>query len=131
VLMHDWWLALLAVSAGRVAYIEQPLVQYRQHGENVVGAEPSNEVGKFMYTPARWHRNVYVARQTIIQANLLAERLYSRSAPIRDSTHELIDVYGKLLTVRSLSRPLVLRKHKIHKQAVLSNMLFMLAMMAL
>lgn len=131
VIMHDWWLAVLAVSAGRVAYIERPLVRYRQHGENVVGAEAANEVGKFMYTSARWRRNVYVARQSIIQAGLLAQRLRSRDVPVRDGVRELIGVYEKLLTIRPLWRPSVLRKHKIHKQAVLSDMLFEMAVMAL
>ncbi|MEQ8954202.1 MAG: glycosyltransferase family 2 protein [Gammaproteobacteria bacterium] len=36
--MHDWWLALVATAFGRVHYMEQSLVQYRQHGANVIGA---------------------------------------------------------------------------------------------
>ncbi|MCG8415391.1 MAG: glycosyltransferase family 2 protein [Pseudomonadales bacterium] len=38
-MMHDWWLALVAAAFGYVYFIPQRLVDYRQHGENVVGAK--------------------------------------------------------------------------------------------
>jgi len=37
-LLHDYWLALVAAAAGRIAVIREPLVAYRQHARNVVGA---------------------------------------------------------------------------------------------
>jgi len=37
-LLHDYWLALVAAAAGRMALVRQPLVAYRQHARNVVGA---------------------------------------------------------------------------------------------
>jgi glycosyltransferase involved in cell wall biosynthesis len=36
--MHDHWLALVAASFGRIDAVATPLVRYRQHGRNVVGA---------------------------------------------------------------------------------------------
>jgi hypothetical protein len=36
--MHDWWLALLASSFGRIGFVARPTVLYRQHGRNTVGA---------------------------------------------------------------------------------------------
>ncbi|MCH2133835.1 MAG: glycosyltransferase family 2 protein [Phycisphaerales bacterium] len=38
--MHDWWLALVAASLGEVTFLETPTVRYRQHGSNQVGAPP-------------------------------------------------------------------------------------------
>jgi len=35
---HDLWLALCAAGAGTVATVDRPLLAYRQHGGNVVGA---------------------------------------------------------------------------------------------
>ncbi|SIO21089.1 glycosyltransferase [Vannielia litorea] len=35
---HDLWLALLATATGRVVRIDEPLVDYRQHAGNAVGA---------------------------------------------------------------------------------------------
>lgn len=39
VLMHDWYLALLAAACGRIGYLDEATIDYRQHGGNVVGAK--------------------------------------------------------------------------------------------
>lgn len=36
--MHDWWIALIAAMFGKVIFIDEKLVLYRQHGNNTVGA---------------------------------------------------------------------------------------------
>ncbi|WP_203662652.1 glycosyltransferase family 2 protein [Lacticaseibacillus sp. 53-4] len=36
--MHDAWAALVASAFGNVIFVDQPLVRYRQHGDNVLGA---------------------------------------------------------------------------------------------
>ncbi len=50
ILMHDWWLALLASSCGRISHFSEPLILYRQHGDNTVGAV---DVKSFKY---RWSK---------------------------------------------------------------------------
>jgi rhamnosyltransferase len=41
-LMHDWWLALLASAFGTIEYSPVALILYRQHGGNSLGAPGSN-----------------------------------------------------------------------------------------
>ncbi len=38
VMHHDWWLLLVAAACGRVGVIDEPLVGYRQHDANLIGA---------------------------------------------------------------------------------------------
>lgn len=38
VFMHDWFIAQTAAAFGRIVYVDAPLVDYRQHGRNVLGA---------------------------------------------------------------------------------------------
>ena len=46
--MHDWWLALIASSTGLIKFDEKTTVKYRQHGTNSVGAsEHSNILNPF------------------------------------------------------------------------------------
>lgn len=42
VLVHDWWLALVAASknAGGICLIHKPLIAYRQHEDNLIGIKP-------------------------------------------------------------------------------------------
>lgn len=37
-LYHDWWIAVNVAYYGYISYIHQPLLRYRQHQSNVVGA---------------------------------------------------------------------------------------------
>jgi len=39
-LVHDHWLTLVAAAVGRIGTIPEPLVDYRQHGGNIIGARP-------------------------------------------------------------------------------------------
>jgi glycosyltransferase involved in cell wall biosynthesis len=38
-IMHDWWLALIAVAFGHLGFVDKPTVLYRQHRSNEVGAK--------------------------------------------------------------------------------------------
>jgi glycosyltransferase involved in cell wall biosynthesis len=37
--MHDWWLALVAAAFGRIGYLRDTTIKYRQHGRNSLGAK--------------------------------------------------------------------------------------------
>lgn len=37
--MHDWWLALVAKGCGELVFIDKPLIKYRQHETNAIGAK--------------------------------------------------------------------------------------------
>ncbi len=37
-LMHDWWIALAAAAFGHIGFADEPLIKYRQHGNNQLGA---------------------------------------------------------------------------------------------
>lgn len=45
VVMHDWWLALVAARFGRLVYDEGATVLYRQHENNAVGARDARGPG--------------------------------------------------------------------------------------
>lgn len=49
--MHDWWLMLNAAIYGKIIYINEPLVLYRQHGDNTLGAVEEK-------TPAAFFRSL-------------------------------------------------------------------------
>lgn len=36
--MHDWWLELVVATFGHIAHITEPTILYRQHSDNLIGA---------------------------------------------------------------------------------------------
>lgn len=38
-IMHDWWLAIIAAAFGKLVFLETPLIHYRQHDNNTIGAK--------------------------------------------------------------------------------------------
>ncbi len=38
IVIHDWWMAFIAATQGPVQYVDKPLILYRQHAGNVIGA---------------------------------------------------------------------------------------------
>ena len=43
---HDWWLALIACGKGKLAFVNESLQLYRQHGDNSIGAEEETGIRK-------------------------------------------------------------------------------------
>jgi glycosyltransferase involved in cell wall biosynthesis len=66
--MHDWWCALIASLCGRIHYIAQPLLDYRQHDANTLGARrfeqlPKHKILRGMIAPEANRNLKRVARQ--------------------------------------------------------------------
>jgi len=91
--MHDWWCALLS-SQGRRHWVPEPLVLYRQHGANQVGAR-SRAVGarlrRMLWDGPRTVRRVRgLGGETLAQAGALRARLNERGldpAPVDGYLH--------------------------------------------
>jgi glycosyltransferase involved in cell wall biosynthesis len=43
--MHDWWIAILAAACGKTGFLPEATIDYRQHGNNVVGAKNVRSLG--------------------------------------------------------------------------------------
>ncbi len=53
IFMHDWFLAQTAAAFGQIVFIPQPLVRYRQHGANAVGASRGRTVSRAVHALRR------------------------------------------------------------------------------
>ena len=66
--MHDWWLALLASAFGKVIYIDKPLLKYRQHMNNVLGAYQKKRTMKRLMdfiTFKNWKKNRSIMQMSV------------------------------------------------------------------
>jgi rhamnosyltransferase len=82
--MHDWWIALIAKSFGKIIFDETPSILYRQHETNVLGA-PNNSFRRYI--------NSYLSGKGLTKVKEFRIKTSSQAA-------EFLNQYGMLLTVR-------------------------------
>lgn len=108
VVMHDHWLALCASVFGHSHYIDEPLVKYRQHGKNVVGAKRIPKSGiSALLDPAflktlsifPWH-----LAQSIEQAKALLDRIELSNVAVAKGDVNTIKAFIMLKEARLVER---------------------------
>ena len=64
-LMHDWYLGLLASAFGNLVYIDEPTELYRQHSSNVLGARTLRKRMKNWVRPISFLPNIGVLSKLV------------------------------------------------------------------
>jgi len=68
-IMHDWWLALLVNCTGRIGFVDEPTILYRQHGENAIGARNARSL---------WHKLRLLRDLKQVRKNITATYLQAQ-----------------------------------------------------
>ena len=89
--VHDEWLGAIAAATGRVDVLEQPLIDYRQHGRNQIGAR-RDTLREKLHKALASRGNTHVERAH--KAQQLMERLEALGAAAKPGLVE--QVRGKL-----------------------------------
>jgi rhamnosyltransferase len=77
VIMHDWWLALCAAALGRILYLPEATVLYRQHGSNAQGSQGlrAGVIDAVRRPVTWWTGSAGLLSRAVNQAHELAQRL--------------------------------------------------------
>jgi len=88
IVMHDWWLALVAAKFGVISFVDESLILYRQHLYNTIGAQRfgiSYLVKKFFHL-----REVALSiKRSRLQANYLSELFFLEE-------RDIVTTFGRL-----------------------------------
>lgn len=113
IIMHDWYLALVAVALGELVYIDQPTHLYRQHDANVLGARTlSKRIKKWLH-PHLWFEKYWgliTASQKQAQ-KLLTENLSAMS----EADKALVTAYVTILEQSKEKRRQILAQYDLRK----------------
>lgn len=114
VLMHDWWIMLVATRFGKVSFINEGTILYRQHEDNGVGARNSNSLLYMLERLLQGNEIKTSLENTRRQASCFAE-LYN------ESDDSLIQRYAQLGRKGKLERLFFYKKNDVKKSTWSKN----------
>lgn len=118
-LMHDWYLALIAAAKGKLVYIDQPTELYRQHEANVFGARTwSKRINSWINPSQSLKKYWWLITSSQKQASYLLE------LDIDNFKKSMIESYVTLIEQPFLTRIELLRKYGFKKNRPFHTFIF-------
>lgn len=108
IIMHDWWAALIATQFGKIRFLEQPQILYRQHEDNSVGAK---QAGSLSYIRKRL-QNIEDIKHSLLLTRVQAAEFEQCFGLWKD---ELVHGYAVIGEQSQRKRRLFYKKHDIQK----------------
>ena len=113
IIMHDWWAALIAAEFGKMYFISEPQILYRQHRNNSVGARGFN-IKYFLNRFLKKGEVEKALRDTEKQALYFSE-LYGLDED------DIISGYGRIRELSKIGRIRFYTKNNIYKKGIIRN----------
>lgn len=118
IIMHDWWMALVANCIGKVLYIDSQTMLYRQHSFNVVGS--SSTIKKIMggYGRKKIMSSIIMASKQ--DAALI--KLYRED--LSNEKFDILNFAANMIYYSRLKRMKGLKTNNIFKSGFIRNLFF-------
>jgi len=116
--MHDRWLGLVASKFGKIDYVDEALIKYRQHAQNSIGANGSGID--------------YIINKIFTSMNLMPHQEQAKAfleiyrESLDGETIEMLEEFTSLESKSFWQKRKILLKYKILKQGFLRNLGLML-----
>ncbi|HEP1820123.1 TPA: glycosyltransferase family 2 protein [Streptococcus suis] len=119
ILMHDWYLALLASALGKLVFIDRPGELYRQHADNVLGARTLPKRFK------KWIRpHILFKVYWDLIKNSQKQASYLLDLPLKKTDRELVQAYVSIMDKPLIERFKTLRKYGLSKNKAFHTLVF-------
>lgn len=126
IIMHDWYLAVLATAIGKLVYIDQPGELYRQHDNNVLGARTfTKRLKTWLSGPSKMLEKYW----WLIHASQAQADKILQENELGDEQEAVIRNYIALERLPLSQRIRVLRQYKYAKNKWFHTMIFRLLIM--
>ncbi|EHJ52845.1 glycosyltransferase family 2 protein [Streptococcus macacae] len=119
IIMHDWYLALLAASLGKLIYLDVPTELYRQHDSNVLGARTwSKRLKNWLRPDQLFAKYWWLITASQKQAKLLL------AFDLSKEKRQLVEAYVTLLEQSFVKRINLLRQYGFAKNRAFHTFVF-------
>lgn len=115
IMMHDWFLAVLASACGKNEFLPETTVDYRQHGHNTLGASNSRSLS---YVKSRLSQRII--RASVFSGTRQAEailRCYARHIP--EANRKILAAYASLPRKNWFARRCTYLKYGFFKKGLI------------
>lgn len=121
--MHDWWLGLCIAAFGKLDYLNEPTLLYRQHGKNDTGAKPYN-LRLLFKRSISITKEIFVQEKmkSVRQASLFLERYSDRLPPQKK---DAIRGFIEFQDATFFKKGYLMFKWRIFRTGILRNLLLL------
>ena len=117
--MHDWFIALTAAAFGHIVFLDEPLVRYRQHGVNVMGASRQTLLQRGMKALGAWQKGKERIALTYRHTRAFRE---AYGALLPDEAAAVIDRYLATERMGKIRRVMAVRRGGYTMQSRITRM---------
>ncbi|MCF6172208.1 MAG: glycosyltransferase family 2 protein [Campylobacteraceae bacterium] len=120
-IMHDWWIGLVASKFGKIAYIDEPLIKYRQHSGNSIGAKRFGYLSIFMKFYKIFFKNELYLKHMGVNIKQAKAFLEMHREKLDIQTIEMLKDFTNIESKPFLQRRKILLKYRLIKQGLSRN----------
>ena len=120
-IMHDWWLGLVASKFGKIAYVDEPLIKYRQHDKNSIGAKGFSYLAVWMKFYKIFVKNELYLKHLLVNISQTKAFLDRYRNVLDKDTVTMLEEFTTIGSKSFLQKRKILVKYKLLKQGILRN----------
>ena len=114
-IMHDWWIGLVATTFGKIGFIEESTMKYRQHGKSDTGAKTYDY--KFIINKLKKLGDINVDKN-ISQAK---EFLEDYKEELDEESKIILEDFSSIKEKPYLQRVSIILKYRLFKYGIIRN----------
>ncbi|WP_341418211.1 glycosyltransferase family 2 protein [Paenibacillus filicis] len=122
-IMHDWWIAVVASAFGRIVFIHEASIDYRQHGSNTLGAS-AYTLPNQMYSTYKKKSISFLFEQAEAFRSQYGDRLPARQ-------RDVVEQFIRLKTAPRFRKIKMVYRERFLKHGFLHNIGFLLKLMSI
>ncbi len=114
--VHDWWIALIAAAFGKIVFVNEQTMLYRQHGSNVIG---NRSFSKYVTDAAK---SLKKQKEKILQTEKQAEdflKIYEAELSVEQK--KVVADFAHLEQYSFFKRKILVLKNKYLKSGFIRN----------
>ena len=120
-IMHDWWLGLVASKFGKIGFVDEPLIKYRQHGANSIGAKGFNYLTVLVKFYKIFYKNELYLKHLKINIEQAKAFLEIYRDDLDESSVAMLEEFVAIESKSFWQKRKILLKHRLLKQGFIRN----------